>query len=79
MEQRRTAGRTERQIAGLVKYHEVGTHRPVCVLPLFAGYLVPFQRVDALGATSPVASLSTWRSLRTPIPFRTWLAVCSVP
>lgn len=52
MEQRRTAGRTERQIARLVKYHEVGTHRPVCVLPLFAGYLVPFQRVDALGATS---------------------------
>ena len=58
MEQECAAGLTERQVAEFVEDHEVGMHRAVCHLALFAVRLLEFQgidEVDGLEEPHPVA------------------------
>jgi hypothetical protein len=58
MEQQRTAGLAKRQIAQLVKNHEVGIHQPMRDLSLFAGRLLQLQRIDELDGGEEAYSLA---------------------
>jgi hypothetical protein len=58
MEQQRTAGLAERQIAQFIENHEVGIHQPMRDLSLFAGRLLQSQRIDELYSGEEAYSLA---------------------